>query len=170
MPKFQGPNGLQDFPAHVGQLPVPDNQVQQGQRNAQPNSFLNGYDGNPFANSFYGYNDFYQPFADMGMNTVAQGFNTMANLPGALASQFGFVNAMNSANQQAYNQTAAPVQIARERNQTELAKANMFAPLLQALIGGLGGITKGMTGFADTASKQMAQLPSGSSAQQVNFR
>lgn len=165
MPKFQGPNGLQDFPAHVGQLPVGE-----GKANMGNNNLLGGFSGNPLASDFYGYDDSFNPFAGMGMQTVAQGFNTMANLPGALANQFGFVNTLNSANQQAYNQAAAPVQIARERNQTELAKANMFAPLLQALIGGLGGITKGMTGFADTASQQMAQLPSGSSARPVNFR
>ncbi len=113
----------------------------------------------------------YQPFADMGMNTVAQGFGAMQNLPNALASQFGWTNALNSANQQAYNQAAAPVQIAQHHDQTELAKAGMFAPLLQALIGGIGNIAKtGMSGFKDTATSQMAQLPSGSSAQPVNFR
>jgi hypothetical protein len=130
----------------------------------------------------YGLTGGYDPFAGAGIAGVMQGVNTMQNLPTAMASQFGWANALNSANQQAYNQVAAPIDIARGNNATELAKTKMLTdtalaqqnnqmPLLQALIQGLSGnLGGGMTGFQNTASKQMAELPTGSSAKPVNFR
>lgn len=169
--KFMGPNGPQDYPAALGQLPMNQDEINQAAKGKNMNPFSGMSPFSVDSIDPYGFGDSYQPFAGMGMATAMQGMNAMQNLPNSLASQFGWVNALNSANQQAYNQVAAPVQIAHEKNQTELAKANMFAPLLQALIGGIGGIAKqGMTGFKDTATSQMAQLPSGSSAQPVNFR
>lgn len=126
-----------------------------------------------------------QPY-NFGWDAAMQGWNTMSNLPSAIGNQFAFANMLNSANLNNYNQVAGPIdqtRIQSEANQ-KIAETNANAllqlqreknqavtPLITALLGGLGGMFGGgMTGFADTQSRQMAQLPTGSGAQPVNIR
>lgn len=110
------------------------------------------------------------PFSGPAM--AMQGMQTMQSLPNMIGGTYGFINALNSANKQAFDQTAAPVQMMRDKLDFERERQGIMAPLLAALVGGLGGLTNGggMSGFMDTASRQMAELPSGSAAKPVNWR